>query len=139
MSSPSLESTEDKTAIFRGNEQILLIGDDPKVKDVLENQLQYLGYRVITAENGADAIPIYKNKINKIDLVIIDFLMPDNNEKEIFRALKKINPGIKAIISSGFSRDGLAAELLNEGVKGFLHKPVKIEDLSKIVFEILHR
>ncbi len=95
-------------------------------KSMLEN----LGYSVILAQDGKEAIEIYTSKKDKIDLVLLDMIMPNMAGKETFIELLKINPDIKVLLSSGFSKDEKANEIIKMGVIGFIQKPFRMEELS---------
>ncbi len=98
-----------------------------------------LGYQVFTADNGIQAVSIYKQKQDEIDLVLLDMIMPELAGKETYEELKKLNPDIRVILMSGFSQNGKAAKILEAGVFGFLKKPFKLNDLSIIVSNALKK
>jgi two-component system cell cycle sensor histidine kinase/response regulator CckA len=128
---------EPKDKITPGAETILLVDDDEMVIDVSQQLLGKLGYTVFTASNGHEAIEIYQKHYNEISLVIIDMIMPDLNGGETYDELKNINPDIKALLSSGYSIDGLAQDILNRGCNGFIQKPFNINKLSCKVRDVL--
>ncbi|MGW8325049.1 MAG: PAS domain-containing hybrid sensor histidine kinase/response regulator, partial [Desulfobacterales bacterium] len=117
---------EPKDKIKPGAETILLVDDDEMVIDVSQQLLGKLGYTVLTANNGHEAIEIYQKHYNEISLVIIDMIMPDLNGGETYDELKNINPKIKALLSSGYSIDGQAQDIINRGCNGFIQKPFNI-------------
>ena len=95
------------------------------------------GYQVIHARNGREALEIYQEHSQEIDLVILDMMMPELSGHEAFRQIKKINPSVKVLLSSGYSQDGQVQDMLNEGVLGFIQKPYAINELlNKIRFTI---
>ena len=128
---------EPKDKIKPGAETILLVDDDEMVIDVSQQLLGKLGYTVLTANNGHEAIEIYQKHYNEISLVIIDMIMPDLNGGETYDELKNINPDIKALLSSGYSLDGLAQDIINRGCNGFIQKPFNINKLSCKVRDII--
>jgi two-component system cell cycle sensor histidine kinase/response regulator CckA len=89
------------------------------------------------ARSGEEAIEIYQANKNKINLVILDMIMPDMGGGETYDRLKKINPEIKVLLSSGFSIDGQASEIINRGCNGFIQKPFNVEQLSRKIRGIL--
>ena len=89
--------------------------------------------------NGKEALAIYKKNQDKIDIIILDMIMPDMGGGEVFDRLKEINPDIKVLLSSGYSIDGQATEILKRGCDGFIQKPFKITDLSQKLREILDK
>ena len=99
--------------------------------------LKGLGYTVVVAEDGKKAVDLYKEWESTIDLVLLDMIMPDMSGRKTYRELKKINPEVKVLLMSGFSRDGKASEILSEGVLGFIQKPFKQHILSNLINETL--
>ena len=91
------------------------------------------GYKIILAKDGIEAIEIFKEEKDKIDLVILDMIMPKLGGKETFRKLKEIRPTVKCILSSGYTKETIARELLKEGALGFVQKPYRVNELSSIV------
>jgi len=128
-----------ETTVIKGEETILLIDDEEQVRRVAKEQLEYLGYKVIIASDGIEAVDKYKKEKEKIDLILLDMVMPDMSGKETFQALKKICPDIKVVLISGFSQNGKAAEILNRGALGFIQKPFKLYDLSKMIADVLKK
>ena len=107
------------------------------VINVSREILDTLGYRVIVARNGQEAIDIYKARQEEIDLVILDMIMPGMGGSEIFNVLKEINPRIKVILSSGYSIDGRPANMLDRGCRAFIQKPYSMGDLSQKIRGVL--
>jgi PAS domain S-box-containing protein len=126
-----------ETEVQRGRETILLIDDEEMILDVGSNFLIDLGYRVITANGGKQGIRCYEQNKNSIDMVILDMVMPSFGGKETFDALKRINPLLKVLLSSGYSLDGQAKEIMDGGCKGFIKKPFTYEELSKKMRAVL--
>lgn len=131
---------EEKTIsdeIMKGTETILLIDDQEIVLQVGKEMLEVLGYKVLSAKSGKEAIEIYKKFKEEIALVILDMIMPGTGGGEIFKALKQINSHIKVILSSGYSLEGQAEKILARGCSGFIQKPFNIRELSKKIREVL--
>ena len=118
-------------------ESILLVDDDKKTLKVGSKICKSLGYSVITADSGKKAISNYKKKKDRISLVILDMRMPEMNGLETFIELKKLNPDIKVLLSTGYSIDEKAQEMLKRGCKGYLLKPYNAIELSHKLKEIL--
>ncbi len=131
------EEKEQGVDIQKGSETVLLIDDEEMILDVVKELLEGLGYKVFLAKNGTEATETYKRNWEKIDLVILDMIMPGMSGSDTFDRLKKINPDIKIVLSSGYSMNGQANEILNRGCNGFIQKPIKIADLSQKLREIL--
>jgi len=123
--------------VLQGTETILLVDDQEAVLKVGMAILQKLGYTVSLAKSGEDALILYEQGKDKIDLVILDMVMPIMNGGEIYDALKKINPRVKVILSSGYSLNGQAIRIMKKGCNGFIQKPFNIGELSKKIREVL--
>ncbi len=127
--------TEPETAVF--DETILIIDDEAMILNVATDMLKTLGYRILTANNGPAAIELYRQQMNRIDLIILDMIMPDMSGSEVFDELKRINPRIKILLSSGYSLNSQAAQILDRGCDGFIQKPFTLRDISRQMREIL--
>ena len=101
--------------------------------------LEKMGYEVLTDKGGKEAIEICKKAQKEIDLVILDMIMPDMGGGESYDKLKEINPDIKVLLSSGYSIDGQATEILKRGCDGFIQKPFNLVGLSNKMREILDK
>lgn len=125
--------------ILKGDETLLLVDDEDMVIEGCGELLDKTGYTVLTAKGGKEAIEIYKKKQNRIDLVILDMIMPEMDGGETYKRLKEINPDIKVLLSSGHSMDDPTAGILKRECDGFIQKPFDIMDLSKKIREILDK
>jgi len=125
--------------ISRGSETLLIVDDEEIIVDVGVDMLKSLGYTVLSAGGGREAIEIYKNRWHGIDLVILDMIMPDMNGGEVYDRLKEINPDIKVLLSSGYSMDSEAKDVLTRGCDGFIQKPFSLNVISRKLREIIHR
>jgi two-component system cell cycle sensor histidine kinase/response regulator CckA len=123
--------------IQRGSEAILLVDDEKMIIEVSQQMLITLGYTVFLANSGREAVEIFEQKENKIDLVILDMIMPEMGGSETFELLKEINPDIKVLLSSGYSIDGLAKTILAKGCDGFIQKPFGLKDLSQKIRKVI--
>lgn len=123
--------------IRRGTETIFLVDDQEIVLRVGKEMLEALGYKVLSAKSGREAIEIYKKNKEVIALVILDMIMPVTGGGEVFKVLKNINPHIKVILSSGYSLEGQAEKIMARGCNGFIQKPFNIRELSKKIREVL--
>jgi CheY-like chemotaxis protein len=99
--------------------------------------LRKLGYRVLEARDGQNAVNVFQRSCRQIDLVILDMIMPGMSGGEVYRRLKQIQPATKVLISSGVDISGEVAELLQDGCEGFIQKPYRMESLSKKVRQVL--
>jgi len=122
---------------LKGSETVLLIDDEEIIIDIGGQILERLGYRALMARSGKEAIEIYQANKNEINIVILDMIMPDMGGGETYDRLKKINHEIKVLLSSGYSIDGQASEIMNRGCNGFIQKPFNMEQLSRKIRDIL--
>ncbi len=125
-----------KGELVKGSGSILLVDDEEIIIDVGKMILERIGYDVYTASNGREAIETVLSN-NDIDLVILDVIMPGLGGGEVFDRIKKIRPGLKVLLSSGYSVDGEATEILNRGCAGFIQKPFDMKSLSVKIKEII--
>jgi len=128
------EVTEEKVfpeRILKGKETLLLVDDEAVILNVGQEMLKTLGYRVLSARSGEEAIEVYEENQDKIALVILDMIMPDMGGGETYDRMKEINPDIKVLLSSGYSIEGQASEILKRGCDGFIQKPFNIKELSQ--------
>lgn len=116
---------------MHGNETILLAEDDPTVRDAFKAILEYGGYVVISAENGRDAVLLYKE--NKVDLVLMDVFMPVMNGFEAFRLIRESDPDVRILFTSGFTSDIVDRDGINAKDVRLLQKPVSSDTLLKMV------
>lgn len=127
-----LQGVLEKEELPRGTENILLVDDDEVIRELGSSILEGLGYRVITASNGEEALKLYGEEGKDIALVIMDRVMPKMDGFEAYNRLKEMNPMVKVIISSGYSADE-ALSLKESGVLGFLDKPYRMAEMAKMV------
>jgi two-component system, cell cycle sensor histidine kinase and response regulator CckA len=122
---------------IQGAETILLVDDEEDVLKVAQLMLEKLGYRVMAAKRAKEAIELFSRDTDSIDLVILDMVMPDMGGGMLYEKLKEIDPGMKALLSSGYSIDGQAMEIMKKGCNGFIQKPFGLADLSAKVRSVL--
>jgi two-component system cell cycle sensor histidine kinase/response regulator CckA len=118
---------------------ILLIEDEEMVMDVSRALLARLGYLVLEAKTGGEAIHISRNFDGNIDLAILDILLPDMNGKAVYPILMETRPNLKVIVCSGYSLEGPAQEILDAGAQGFVQKPFSLATLSVKMQEVMQR
>ena len=97
--------------------------------------LRTLGYDVLTAKDGREAVALYQGRSKDIDLVILDMVMPIMNGRDCFHALREMDPEVRAVLSTGYGLDGAAQNLLDEGMLAFVQKPYQMAELSHVVAE----
>jgi CheY-like chemotaxis protein len=120
-----------------GNETILLVDDEDMIWDVIIDMLQELGYAVVLAGNGVEALEVYGENPGDIDLVILDMVMPEMDGHKAFRKLREIDPAAKVLLSSGYVSEEDVQDVLQAGAAGFLRKPYRMVDLARKVRSIL--
>jgi len=125
--------------IIEGSETVLLVDDEPMVLEVGINMLKKLGYTVFEAKGGREAVKVYEANKDKIDLVILDMIMPDRGGGETYDQMKEIDPTVTVLLSSGYSIDGQATEILERGCNGFIQKPFTVKELSGRIRETLEK
>jgi PAS domain S-box-containing protein len=123
--------------LVKGNETVLLADDERMITETTGAMLKRLGYRVLTAASGEEAVEILRDHSKKIDAVILDLVMPGIGGSKTFDFLRSINPQAKIILSSGFSLNGEAREILKRGARAFLQKPFLMEELSRVLRQVL--
>jgi PAS domain S-box-containing protein len=132
-------NAEADARLIKGSGTLLIVDDEELVLDVGANMLEKLGYTVLKAHNGTEAVEIFETNKDKIKMVILDIIMPDMGGGAVYDKIKPINPDVKVLLSSGYSVDGQAIELLERGCDGFMQKPFTIEELSGKITQILKK
>lgn len=125
--------TERLNDLPRGTETILIVDDHETIWDFLIEALQLLGYSVLLAENGEDAVSIYKENPGVVDLVLLDMIMPKMGGHQAFYQLRTIDPDVKVLLSSGFVSEEEVHDLLDQGACGFLPKPHRLPQVAKAI------
>ncbi len=120
-----------------GNETILIVDDQETIWDFLIDALQELGYSVLLAENGLDAVQIYEDNPAEIDLVLLDMVMPKQGGHQTFYKIKEIDPKANILLSSGYVSEEEVKDLLEKGAKGFLSKPHRLSEMAQAIRNIL--
>jgi two-component system, cell cycle sensor histidine kinase and response regulator CckA len=133
------EVTPVAPAVRRGRETVLLIDDEEMIIDVGCGLLKEIGYTVIPARSGQEALDIYRERQAEIDIVVMDMIMPGMGGGETFDHLKQINPRAKVLLSSGYSINGQASQIMERGCDGFIQKPFNLQQLSAKLRQILDK
>ena len=128
---------EHLTKLEGGSETILLVDDEEAIRGLGTQILEEFGYTVLTAADGESALKLYSEEQEKIDLVILDLIMPGMGGKHCLVELLKINLEAKVAIASGYSPDGPTKEILRNGAKGFISKPYDLRQMLQVVREVL--
>jgi CheY-like chemotaxis protein len=128
-----IEPAESRRKISMSSGTVLVVDDESKVLDMSVKVLRKLGYRVFQARGGRKALEIYKTNQDKIDLVILDIVMPGMGGRETYDRMREIDPAVKVLLASGYGIDDEAKELLGRGCNGFVQKPFSMNDLYQAI------
>ena len=123
--------------VIRGSGTVLLVDDETVMRETAGSMLKGLGYHVLSAENGKQALEIFGRKQESIDLVILDMMMPDMNGKDCFSAMKKQDPAVKVLLSSGLFPEEEVETMRKAGLSGIVHKPFRSSVLSRVIKDAL--
>ncbi len=132
------DAQKDTTTLLSGSGTILVVDDEELMTDVCQQILQRMGFKVLIAKSGLEAVEVFNANRDIIDLVILDIILPGMDGGAIYERLKEIKPGIKVLIASGYTINGKASELMKKGCKGFIQKPFRKNELSLKLNEILN-
>jgi PAS domain S-box-containing protein len=120
-----------------GRETVLLVDDEDKIREVCSDGLKLLGYSVITARSGEEAVDIYRKMALEIDVIVLDMIMPGLSGKETYLHLKQIDPNVRVLIASGFSSAKGGADEVNGERCPMIQKPFRIEELSMKIQQLM--
>jgi CheY-like chemotaxis protein len=123
--------------VLKGTETILLVDDEAKVLDILARFLGTLGYSVLTATRGWEALRTFESNKMNIDLVVVDMIMPGMNGRELFDQMRAMRPSLRTLVSTGYSVEGEVSDLMKRGCNGYIQKPFSIKALAREIRRIL--
>lgn len=132
---PVTEQTADGP--IKGQGTVLLVDDEEVILEVGKACLEAMGYFVHAAHGGQKALEVFTAEQRNIDLVILDMIMPDMGGGEVYDRLRLIDRDVKVLLSSGYSLDGQASEILGRGCNGFIQKPFGMRELLLKIKEVL--
>ncbi|MFC1555254.1 PAS domain S-box protein, partial [candidate division KSB1 bacterium] len=135
ISSKKIKLKSDAKDLIMGDARILVVDDEDDMRELMMEQLRLLGYSVVGAKDGLEAIKIYKKE--KIDGVVLDLLMPKLSGEDTFVELRKLNPDVKVMIVSGVTQKAKSSEVLRKNIKEFLQKPFEQHELSRALNNVL--
>lgn len=121
------------------NKTVLVIDDEDVIRNLMNDILDMLGYNVILSARPSEALELYRMHRHSIDLILMDMVMPEMNGQQLYRAMNEIDPDNRVIVLSGYSMAEEVEMMLQEGVAGFLQKPVTISRLKEIINEVLEK
>ena len=125
--------------LVTGTETVLLVDDEEAIRQVGRELLEAMGYNVLLASNGEEAVELYEKHCDNVDIVLLDIVMPHMGGGVTYERMKKINPDIKVLLLSGYSIDGEATDILKRGCNGFIQKPFTMKELSGRIREIVEK
>ncbi len=134
---PVEEAMSEEGPVVGGTETILLVDDEPAVRDLGRRLLSNAGYEVLLATNGREALDIYRAHRDTIALVILDLIMPEMGGKQCMRELLAINESLKIMITSGHAANGVSQEAMDLGAKDFIQKPFDVRRVLRQVRAVL--
>jgi PAS domain S-box-containing protein len=123
----------------RGTETVIVAEDDSQVRELIKEVLEGFGYKVMEAADGEDALKVFNENKDRIQLLILDVVMPKKNGKEVYDEIRKVRPDIKAIFTSGYNVDIIHQKGILEEGSDFISKPISPEELLRKVREILDK
>ena len=131
------EKKSDDSVSLRGTERIMLVDDDPDLRQVLSRTIDSMGYQVVMAKSGEEALGKYRELDGRVDLVVMDLGMPGMGGKRCLQEIVKLNSTQKVLIASGYSTLGKMEETLDEGAVAYISKPFKRSELLATLRRIL--
>jgi two-component system, cell cycle sensor histidine kinase and response regulator CckA len=124
--------------LLKGSETVLLVDDEEMILEVGQAMLKKLGYRIIVADSGRQALDVVDSKGDDIDMVILDLIMPGMDGGKVFERIKEIRPQLPVMLSSGYAINGQADDIMKKGCNGFIQKPFNLSELSQKLRQILN-
>ena len=134
---PEEQYSENKEPPKGKGETILLVDDEPNFLEIASRQLTGNNYKVITVSNGKEALELYENHRDQINLIILDLIMPKMGGEECLQALLRMAPTVRVLVASGAQMTGMAEELKASGAKGLIKKPFNISHLLEKIRKII--
>lgn len=123
-------------AVLKGPETLLLVDDEHYILNVCGPMLEQMGYNVLTAESGKEALTVFSKNSDRIDLIILDLVMPDIGGADVFEHIRSAKPDARVLLASGCGADE-AASIMERGCNGFIQKPFKMDQLSHAIRKAL--
>jgi two-component system cell cycle sensor histidine kinase/response regulator CckA len=120
-------------------ELILVVDDEPPIREALVRTLESVNYRCFTAEDGSDALALYFARRGEIDVVLTDLAMAQVDGVKLVRSLRRVNPDVRVVVSSGHIQREVAQELESLGVADFIEKPYNADQLLRALRNVIDR
>jgi len=125
--------------IIKGAGKILFVDDEEIIRNTGKIIIEEMGYKVMVAKDGKEALKLYKAHFNEIDLVITDMIMPKMNGRELFSEIRKINEFCKIALASGYSENKDLNVIAEDNLSAYIKKPFKSSKLSKVIYDLLNK
>jgi len=135
---PLAQENGDEFLSTRGTETILLVDDEAGTREYGKELLQGYGYTVLTAKSGEEALETFGREGRRIDLVILDLIMPGIGGKRCLEEMLKVNPNVRVLITTGYADSNLVGETLRAGARDVLHKPFRAHEMAKMIRRVLN-
>jgi PAS domain S-box-containing protein len=126
-------------AVVGGHETILVVEDEAIIRELLQNALENVGYKVILASDGEQALKTFRAQRESIDCVLLDMVLPNMDGAEVYAAMRELDPDVRVILCTGYSLRGPIEEMLRQGVAAVLRKPFQIEELGSVLRAVLDK
>lgn len=123
--------------VYQGKGTVLLVDDDESVRAVGRKMLERVGFSVVTAADGAEAIARFRERADDIICAIVDLTMPHVDGAETFRELRRMRPGVRVILSSGYNEQDVTQRFVGKGLAGFIQKPYQLSTLVAVLKDVL--
>ncbi len=126
-----------RDASWRGQGAVLVVDDEETIRTVAARILEAHGFSVVLANDGREALGIYRADPARFTLVLLDLTMPHLDGEETFRQLRHLNPGVKVVLMSGFNQQEAVSRFTGKGLAGFVQKPFAVDDLIRAARAVL--
>ncbi len=117
---------------WKGSGTILLVDDEEMVRSIAGEMLERLGFQVLTARDGVEALEVYQQRHPEIAGVLLDLTMPQMDGEETLRELRKIHPSVRVVLSSGYNKQEITQRFAGKGLAGFIQKPYRLAELKTV-------
>lgn len=142
---PSIDLAKDTTlstraaalSNWRGSGTVLLVDDEESIRNIGARMLKQLGFTVLTATDGQEALACYQQHHQEITLVVMDMTMPHMDGSEAFNALRQLNPRVRVVLASGYSTEDIQSRFNGKGLNGILQKPFTLDTLRETIRTVL--
>lgn len=134
----SSDATEPARAAWQGKGLILLVDDEETIRAIGKRMLERMGFSVLLASDGREALEIYRKRADEIACVLLDLTMPHMDGEETFRELRRIRPAVRVVISSGYNEQEISQRFLGKGLAGVMQKPYQSTQLAAVIRQALN-